>query len=143
MALRNCADCGRLFADDGVHKLCDRCRQDEEAEFKKVKEYLWDHPNAGVNKVSEETEVDKELIIKFVKENRIIADGFDLEGQLHCERCGTSISSGRYCEECRQKLVNGFSSSKKKNRQNKEIKEKRKGSREMHIKDRINQRKDK
>ena len=32
-----------------------------------------------------------------------------MEGELECERCGKSISEGRYCSECKRKLINGFS----------------------------------
>ena len=139
MDLKNCSECGRVFADDGVHDLCERCRDSEKEKYKKVKEFLWDNPNSSVNKVHQETGVEKELIIKFVKDGRLISDGLNLDYQVHCERCGKTIESGKYCEQCKQILVDGFHSGKNKKKKSK--KKKKDSSKEMYIKDRINRHK--
>ncbi len=59
--------------------------------IKKVKDYLWDNPGASIDEVHEETGVDREIIIKFVKEDRLIADGIDVDLLISCERCGREI----------------------------------------------------
>lgn len=140
MELKNCKKCGKLFSPQANEKVCPVCRDEEEEKFKKVKEYLWDNPNASVEEVHEATGVEEELIIKFVKEDRLIAEGIDVDIMLECERCGTQISSGRFCESCKQELVSGLSGDDKKEKKDKDKKKKKKDQ-QMYTKDRINRRK--
>ncbi|MFW6386512.1 MAG: TIGR03826 family flagellar region protein [Bacillota bacterium] len=142
--IKNCPKCGKLFSYDGVSKLCEVCREEEETKFQKVKEYLWDNPNATIEEVHEETGVERERIIKFIREDRLIAEGLEITFELECERCGTPIQSGRFCERCKQDLVDGFTSDgkdkkkkKKKKKQDPEVKKKGK----MYTSDRIRRRK--
>lgn len=141
MDLRNCPECGKLFAYDGQSKLCPVCRDKEENKFKIVKDYLWDHPNATIEQVHEDTEVERELIIKFVKDRRLISEGLELDLVLECERCGTPITEGRFCNKCQQELLQGFKPTKN-NKKKKEKKKKRSNDR-MHIADRLRKEKDK
>ena len=135
--LKNCGECGRLFGYDGENELCKKCRNEEENEFKKVKEYLWKHPNSSIDEVHEETKVKKETIIKFLKEGRLAAEGLDISLELSCERCGTSITKGRYCYDCQQKIINGFKEIGRENKKEKSAQEK------MFIQDRIKEKKEK
>lgn len=114
MDLRNCPHCGKIFSYDGTSKVCNVCRNNEESDFQKVKDYLWDNPNATIEEVHTETEVERELIIKFVREGRLLSEGIDFDFMVECERCGLPIPSGRFCNKCQQELLNGFSSNKKK-----------------------------
>ncbi|MFW6006791.1 MAG: hypothetical protein ACOC4G_04395 [Bacillota bacterium] len=73
--LRNCADCGKLHTYPT--RLCKDCLERKIERYKKVKNYLWDHPNSNIEQVSEETGVKREKIIQFVREDRfIVTDGF-------------------------------------------------------------------
>lgn len=110
MDLRNCPKCGKLFAYNGSNKLCPVCRDTEEEKYQKVKDYLWDHPHATIEQVHEETGVERELIIKFVRDGRLISEGLDLDFMIDCERCGTPIVSGRFCAKCQKELISGFNS---------------------------------
>ncbi len=112
MDLRNCPQCGKLFAYTGSNKLCPVCRQTEEADFKKVRDYLWDHPGSTIEIVHEETGVDRELIIKFIKEDRLVAEGITINFELECERCEELIEHGRYCKKCQDELIRGFTKKK-------------------------------
>ncbi|MEJ8552649.1 flagellar protein [Tepidibacter sp. Z1-5] len=103
MNLINCKECGRMFGSQNGELYCSKCRVDDNADFKKVREYLYDNPGATVQEVAEETGVSETLIIKFLKQERIeiIEDGNAI---LLCERCGKSIRSGRYCEVCKAEI---------------------------------------
>jgi len=112
MDIRNCPHCGKLFAFNGKSKLCPVCCNSEEDDFLKVKDFLWDHPNASIEEVHVATDVERDLIIKFVRDGRLLAEGIDFEFMVECERCGQPIISGRFCAKCQQDLIDGFSSSK-------------------------------
>lgn len=103
--IRNCIKCGRIFQYDGFNKKCDRCRRNEEEEFKKVKEYLYDHPGATITMVSEETGVEEDLILKYLRQGRleITTEGGSLV--LDCERCGKAIRTGRFCDPCAEEMA--------------------------------------
>ena len=108
MKLKNCVKCGKLFSPQTGEKVCPVCKKEEENEFDIVKEYLWDNPNAEIQEVHEETGVDKDTIMKFVKEDRLIAEGIDIDWEHECERCGEPISHGRFCASCQKELLDGF-----------------------------------
>ncbi|MFW5855838.1 MAG: TIGR03826 family flagellar region protein [Bacillota bacterium] len=140
MNLKNCPRCGKLFAKKGNEKLCPVCRKEEESDFEKVKEYLWDHPKASIDEVHEATGVERDTIIKFIKEDRLIAEGIEIDFDLECERCGKPIESGRYCESCQQELITGLNkeeSDEKKEKKDPETKE----SGKMYTVDRVKRRK--
>ncbi|AGB42153.1 flagellar operon protein TIGR03826 [Halobacteroides halobius DSM 5150] len=119
MGIKKCKRCKRVFSPVGREKICPRCKQDEERDFEKVKNYLWDHPGANVEEISEETEVAEDLITKFIKEGRFAQlDGVDLS--VECERCGAPIKNGRFCEDCSQKLQQGFKGNQKPKKKKKE-----------------------
>ncbi|MFW6278719.1 MAG: flagellar protein [Bacillota bacterium] len=136
MEIINCRKCGRAFAYSAGPKICQSCKEKEEDKYEIVKDYLWDNPNASIEKVHQETEVEKELIIKFVKEGRLKSEGLDIELTLKCERCGKKIKEGRFCQDCQKKLVDGLRG------KNNSSKKKQKGNEKgMFIRDRINRRK--
>ncbi len=137
MDIKSCLKCGKLFAYDGKHKICDVCRKSEEDDYQKVKDYLWENPKSTITKVHEETGVEKEKILKFIKDDRLIADGIDAENLLECERCGIPIMSGRYCVSCQQELIDGFGSGLSKNKKKKEDEKKKDAEDRMFIVDRM------
>lgn len=95
--LRNCSRCGRVFPYMG-RNICPRCLEKEEDEYQVVRRYVRDNPGAGVIEVVEETGVEEDKILQFLRDGRLQAKG--LTASLHCERCGQSINSGRFCESC-------------------------------------------
>ena len=103
--IRNCIKCGRIFQYDGFNKKCERCRRDEEEDFKKVKEYLYDNPGATITEVSEETGVEEDLILKYLRQGRleISSEGGSLV--LDCERCGRAIRTGKFCDQCAEEMA--------------------------------------
>lgn len=107
MDMRNCKTCGKVFASLG-ERVCPDCKQKEDEMFVVVKEYIYDHPKASITEVSEETGVDESIILRYMREGRIeVAEGSI--SVLTCEKCGKSISTGKYCPDCQKKLVNQLS----------------------------------
>ncbi len=134
MSIRNCKRCGKIFQYDGVHKICKSCRDQEEKEFEKVKEYLKENPNSSINLVSEETGVEKKTIIEFIKNDRLIAEDLEIDAKLKCQRCGTEIKHGKYCDKCISDMKDEIESLTKK----KDKKKKKSGRENMHVSDRLN-----
>lgn len=110
MEVRTCRKCGRLFNYIGSgEEVCAFCKANEDEVFKKVKDYLYEHKGVGFYELKEATEVDAEMLRKWLKEGRIeFAKG--VESGLVCERCGEPIPSGRYCEKCKAEMAGDLKS---------------------------------
>jgi len=106
MDLRNCPECGKVFAYISVN-MCPNCKKEDDKEFIKVKEYLYKNPKIGIYDLSEATEVDEAKIVRWVREGRI--EGKSFPGiVVPCDRCGKPIAEGRYCQTCSNELARGF-----------------------------------
>lgn len=102
MDIRNCKNCGKIYKYDGFN-ICRSCRRDAEQDFKKIKEYIYEYPGADISEVHEATEVEVDKIIGFLRDGRLeIAKGGNLI--LECEKCGISITTGRFCDKCSLEL---------------------------------------
>lgn len=102
MDIRNCNRCGKIYQYTGL-RICPTCRKEDEADFQKVREYLYKFPGANITEVHEATEVETNKIIEFLREGRLeIEAGGNLI--LECESCGVSISTGRFCDKCATSL---------------------------------------
>jgi flagellar operon protein (TIGR03826 family) len=95
--LRNCSECGRLFAYVG-RNLCSKCLEQEEKDYTIVRRYVRDHSGASVFEVADATGIEEEKILQFLRDGRLQSKGF--ANIIECERCGTRISSGRFCDSC-------------------------------------------
>ena len=104
MEVRNCRDCGKMFNYTTGAPLCPACIKKLDEKFAKVKEYIYDNPGVGIQQVSEAMEVSINLLKKWVREEKLtFAEGSSVG--LDCERCGKTILSGRFCEECKRKVT--------------------------------------
>lgn len=102
MNVRNCTRCGKIYNYDGF-KICFSCRKSDELDYEKVRDYLHENPGANISDVSEATEVDTGKIIAFLRDGRLeIGEGGNLI--LECEKCGVSITTGRFCNKCTSDL---------------------------------------
>ncbi|NLU51098.1 MAG: hypothetical protein GXX09_12025 [Syntrophomonadaceae bacterium] len=135
--LRNCPECGQLFAYQGKD-LCPKCTEVEEQEFTIVRQYVRKHPGATILQVAEETGVDEEKILRFLKEGRLVSKGLAAGASITCERCGARIEQGRYCRSCVQELDNALrqtiATMKKDDREGREAPAGR-GKERMYVKD--------
>ncbi len=113
MDVRNCKNCGKLYNYFGGQPLCPTCLNSLEDKFKLVKQYIYDHPECGIQEVSDEFEVSVQTIHRWIREERLSFSERSDVG-LECECCGVMIKTGRYCKECKDKLASGLNSMYKK-----------------------------
>lgn len=100
LELSNCDHCGEVFAK-GIRDICPSCHKLEEADFKTVYHFLMKRQNreATLPEIVEATGVEKDLIVKFIKQNRLRTSQFPMLA-YDCEKCGADITKGRICEKC-------------------------------------------
>lgn len=109
MDVRNCRRCGQIYAYDGFN-ICLKCRREDEEDFKKVKEYLDEYPGSNISQVEEATEVSSKKIIEFLRQGRLEIED-EANVILSCERCGASIKTGRFCDQCKVEMEREFKQS--------------------------------
>ena len=111
-SFRKCTNCGKLFTYIG-RPMCPKCVKQMDEDFTIVRKYIYEHPNATVEEVSEETEVAVKTIVHFLREGRLemkVADG-----SIKCEKCGKPINSGRMCKQCKEDIAGSLNSTLQKN----------------------------
>lgn len=112
MEVKACRQCGKLFQYISGMPICIRCKKAEEEMFQSVKEYLRENKGASLKTVSEETGVSTAKIERYIKEGRLeVSVGSGVS--LTCERCGTSIYTGRLCNKCKTNLSNSLNAAAK------------------------------
>ena len=109
MNVRNCRKCRRLFNYVTGPCLCNECRAEMEKKFGTVKEYIEEHPHSDIRQVAEECEIDVLQIRQWIKEERLCF-AEDSPIGIPCERCGKTIRTGRFCEQCKSEMTNSFNS---------------------------------
>ncbi|MDO5519151.1 MAG: flagellar protein [bacterium] len=112
MELKTCRNCKRLYNHFIGQNLCPACVAELDAIFRKVKEYIYDHPEATMQQVADEFEIAIRVIQGWVREERLEFSNSSAVG-LPCEICGTLIKSGRYCVGCKKNMVEQLSSAYK------------------------------
>lgn len=110
MNARNCRKCGKLFNYVSGPPICMACREALEDKFHEVKNYIRDHHNCTISEVAEVCEVSQNQIQQWLREERLqLAEGSAIT--LFCEKCGTAIYSGRFCEKCKNSMANQLNDS--------------------------------
>lgn len=103
MEVRNCRRCGKMFVYVG-RDLCPECREEDERDFDRVREYLRRHPRADIEELHQETGVEREKILGFLREGRLEVDRDGISSVYRCRICGKVISHGRICLDCLEKF---------------------------------------
>jgi len=104
MNIIQCTFCKKPFQTLG-RKICGECLEQIDKDFITVRDYIYEHKNTDMDKVSEETGVSKQIILYLLKEGRLILDDESGGGGvLRCEVCKKPISSGRLCRDCKSKV---------------------------------------
>lgn len=137
MNVKSCERCRRLFQYYGGSFMCPDCIQEIDKQFNTVKAYLYDNPGSSLEKLCEETEVERSYVIRWLREGRLVMDERHAS-LLDCETCGKPIRSGRYCETCsgdlRRTLQGTLNAMNEKNAPLRTTEESRKKESKMHIK---------
>ena len=113
MNVRNCTRCGKLFNYVTGQPICMECRKNLEEKFKDVRHYIKRNPNANISEVAEANEVDIKQIRQWIREERLSFSSESAIG-IECERCGKTIKTGRFCEECKKEVTGDLRSAYKK-----------------------------
>ena len=69
-----------------------------------TKNYIRENPNSNINIVSKECKVSIPQIKKWIREERL---SFSKESGIGitCDNCGKMIRTGRFCSECKTKMI--------------------------------------
>ncbi len=115
MEVRNCKNCGRLFnyMGAGSSKICPACAQALEEVFNNVKKYIEENPGANIDIISKECDVSVQQLTQWVRQERLTFSE-DSPITVECESCGKPIRSGRFCEECSNRMARGLNDAFKK-----------------------------
>lgn len=103
MEICSCERCGKVVVKKSpAHTLCISCFEQEEFEFKRIKEFLNNNPLATVFQVSVNLDVPVRHIKRYLRENRLEIVERDNQKNifLRCEGCGIPILTGYYCTKC-------------------------------------------
>ena len=104
MNIIQCTFCKKPFQTLG-RRICNECLEQIDKDFITVRDFIYEHKNTDMDKVSEETGVSKHIILYLLKEGRLILDDDSGGGGvLYCEVCKKPISSGRMCRDCKGKV---------------------------------------
>lgn len=102
--IRSCLGCRRMFHYMGFgHSYCAVCKEKDEVDFNKVKDYIYECGTATALEVSEYTGVSLKTIELYLREGRLIIPE-DSPIFIKCEKCREDIRSGRLCADCAYQL---------------------------------------
>ena len=102
LATQKCSRCHGALEQvaEGVYR-CKLCHTEVLDDYGRVTRFLGDRTDIPVKEISKGTGVPESIILDFIDAGRIE----DPEGKEICQRCGRKIREGRYCQECRRKIL--------------------------------------
>ena len=120
----NCPNCEALFMKTKFRDVCDSCYKEEEKLFERVYQFIRkrDNRTASMVQVIEETGVEEELIIKFIRNGRLKLAQFPNLG-YKCDRCDSTIREGTLCRSCIHELQSELKVFERDEQLKKELKE--------------------
>lgn len=104
MNVLNCKSCGNLFNYLSGPPLCPVCSKKLEEKFQFTKDFIRENPGANINLISQECKVSIPQLKKWVREERLTFAENSPIG-IECESCGKMIRTGRFCNECKTKMI--------------------------------------
>lgn len=109
MNVRNCKKCGKLFNYVSGVPMCPACREALEEKFQEVKKYVQDNKGVTIHDVVENCEVEAQQVRQWVREERLEFSGDGATG-IVCEKCGATITTGRFCAKCKNEMTANLNS---------------------------------
>ena len=110
MDVKNCRGCGGLFNYiGGGYYYCPACMEKLEKKFADVKKYIRDNPKATIPEIAKDNDVSIMQIERWIREERLVFSDDSPIG-IECERCGATIKSGRFCQQCKDAIQKGLGS---------------------------------
>ncbi|AVM68727.1 flagellar protein [Lachnospiraceae bacterium oral taxon 500] len=109
MDVRNCVRCGKIFNYITGYPICADCKKELEQKFAEVKQYLRENPHSSIQEVADANQVDIRQIKQWIREERITFAEDSMVG-IECERCGTTIRTGRFCAKCKSEMAGNLES---------------------------------
>lgn len=109
MNVRNCRKCGKLFNYVSGAPVCPACKDALEKKFQEVKKYVQENKGVTIHDVVENCEVESQQVHQWVREERLEFSGEGVTG-ITCEKCGATISTGRFCQKCKNEMTANLSS---------------------------------
>ena len=100
--MKNCSSCGKVFVSINNSRICMDCREKEEQWEKSIVDYVRDHPKSKIGEIVEATGVQEPVIRRMIREGRFVSTGVEL--YYPCEKCGSPIQKGQYCEKCQKDM---------------------------------------
>lgn len=67
----NCEACGVTVSVPLGTVLCNACKIQEIEVFRKVRDYVWDHPGCNAKEIAKETGIDERVLLRFIRQGRL------------------------------------------------------------------------
>ena len=105
--LIDCPSCGSIYVKNKFREVCDACFKEEEKQYDAVYKFLRVRENraATISRVVEETGIEEDLLLKFIRTGRIKVTSFPNLG-YPCDSCGRLTTTGKLCDRCTADLKN-------------------------------------
>ena len=100
--MKNCSSCGKVFVSINNARICMDCRAKEEQWERTIVEFVRDHPKSTIAEIVEATGVQEPVIRRMIREGRFVSTGIEL--YYPCEKCGSPIDKGQYCDKCQKEM---------------------------------------
>lgn len=99
-----CKKCSGVMVYQGVGEYkCEDCGYLDYDDYGKVRSYIEKHRGATAMEIERAIGVSQRSIRRMLKDDKIeVASEFSMF--LHCELCGKSLRSGKFCAECERKM---------------------------------------
>ncbi|MFM9279107.1 hypothetical protein [Paenibacillus jiagnxiensis] len=97
LQVSNCPKCGSVYQNN-LRELCPACSAQMDRQLDLCFEYLWHHPAATVEEVSEAAGVSLPLMTAWVKNGKFPSVYKNLS--YPCESCRQPVHTGRLCPSC-------------------------------------------